>query len=90
MPERTPLITQETRDAAYKLLTDIRGADTARELLIYFRNFHADATEFRNILNLIESAMTAKLEQFAREAEADSAKPRIVTDSEKRGGNQRG
>jgi hypothetical protein len=86
VPERKSLVSQEGRDAAYKLLTDIRNADTARELLVYVRGFHSDAAEFRNLLNLIESEITVKIEQFAGEVEAEADRPRIVPDSEERGG----
>jgi hypothetical protein len=90
VPEHKSLLTHESRDAAYRLLNDIQSAETARELLIYVRNFHTDAIEFRNIMNLIESAITGKIEQFAQEVEAVANRPRIVPGSDKKGGDKRG
>jgi hypothetical protein len=78
VPERKSLIPPESRDAAHELLADIRSAETARELLLYARSFHSDAIEFRNLLNLIESEIISKIEQFAREADVVGKAPRIV------------
>jgi hypothetical protein len=66
VPERKPLVSQESRDAAYRLLDEIRHAESARELLVYVRDFHSGAVEFRNLINMLEMAVTAKIEEFAR------------------------
>jgi hypothetical protein len=79
-PEHKSLLSGESREAAHKLLADIRNSETARELLVYARNFHADAAEFRTLLNLIESEFIAKIEQFALEVEGVTEGPRIVPD----------
>jgi hypothetical protein len=78
VPERKSLVPPESREAAHSLLADIRSAETARELLLHARNFHSDAAEFRNLLNLIESEIITKIEQFAREVEVVREAPRIV------------
>jgi hypothetical protein len=84
-PEHKSLVSQDTRDATHKLLAEIRGAETARELLIYARNLHIDANEFRNLLNVLESELIGKIEQFARESETVAERPRIVPEPEERG-----
>lgn len=78
VPEHKSLVPPESREAAHSLLADIRSAETARELLLCVRNFHSDAAEFRNLLNLVESEIITKIEQFAREVEAVPGAPRIV------------
>ena len=78
MPERKSLVPPESRDAAHSLLAEIRSAETARELLLYVRNFHSDAAEFRNLVNLIETEISSKIEQFAQEADVLAQAPRVV------------
>jgi hypothetical protein len=85
VPERKSLVPPETREAAHSLLADIRSAETARELLLYVRNFHADAAEFRNLLNLIESEIITKIEQFAQEADVVAEAPRVVPSKDAEG-----
>jgi hypothetical protein len=78
VPERKSLVPPESREAAHSLVADIRSAETARELLLHARSFHSDAAEFRNLLNLVESEIITKIEQFARDVEIVSEAPRIV------------
>jgi hypothetical protein len=85
VPERKSLVPRESRDAALSLLADIRNAETARELLLYTRSFHFDAAEFRNLVNMIESEIITKIEQFAGESEVVPEAPRIVSSKDAEG-----
>jgi hypothetical protein len=85
VPERKSLVSPESREAAHSLLADIRSAETARELFIHARHYHSDAAEFRNLLNLIETEIIAKIEQFAREVEGAPQAPRIVPPKDAKG-----
>ena len=90
VPERSPLVSQESRDAAYRLLDEIRHAESSRELLVYMRHFHMGASEFRDLINMIETAVTAKIEEFAREIDETVEPPRIVPAPDKKSGGRRG
>jgi hypothetical protein len=83
VPERKSLL--QSREAAHRLLADIRNAETTRELLLYTRSFHNDAAEFRTLVNLIESEIISKIEQFAREVETVAEAPRIVASQDAEG-----
>jgi hypothetical protein len=89
VPERKGLVTQDTRDAAYRLLDEIRHAESARELLVYMRDFHSGASEFRNLINTVESALMAKIEEFARELE-ENIRQEMFSDADEPSGGRRG
>jgi hypothetical protein len=94
VPDHKPLLSPETKDAAYALLSDIRNAETARELLVYMRNFHEGAAEFRNLLSLIESEIARKIGEFAEEAETVAQmipeRPTLVPDEDDQLREERG
>lgn len=70
VPEPPQLVCSETRDAYFALLADIRGADTLRELNLYWKRAADAQREFRAFFTSIETEIRLKIDEFAR---ADAA-----------------
>lgn len=64
IPEPSRLLSKETSDGFYRLLQEIREADTDRELLVFMEHLFDASREYRDIFSLLEREATKKMREF--------------------------